>query len=528
MLATFFTSCSEEHVHEFSAWTVSTSATCIAQGTQIRTCESCGFSEYSQIPANGHIEVIDSAVSPTCLEEGKSAGKHCGVCGVVLIEQSSIAAKGHTPVIDPAVAPTCTVDGKTAGSHCKVCNAIIQQATTVEATGHKYNDGEIIKEATCLEEGTKKYTCTVLSCGHTYKDFYSMPTFSATELFNQSIKYVGEIITYDRSGGEIALATGFVISSDGKIVTNYHVIEDAYSATICIDETTYNITHVLAYDSTLDLAILKIDATDMYAANICKKTVNVGETVYAIGSSRGLTNTYSQGIITYADRIVDGVSHVQHDASITHGNSGGPLINVYGEVIGINTWGVSDSQNLNFAVFVGELDNLEFGNPLTLDEFYLQECDNFEKLRNYIMQYGTYNSSSGYYKLRLGTSYSADYASKYDRYAYYYVNDDTITLDFLIDDGEYYVYFEIDNTVDGTYFWKYFDDNGYKMSGTIIASTYSNTSLLGYTYNNVSYTSTRKQIRELASLMVSILCSFIDRDFESIGVTAEDLHFYNY
>ena len=116
------------------------------------------------------------------------------------------------------------------------------------------------------------------------------------------------------------------------------------------------------------MAILKINATDLDYANVCKKTVQTGEAVYAIGSSRGLTNTYSQGIITQANRVVDGVVHIQHDASITNGNSGGPLLNVYGEVIGINTWGITDSQNLNFAVFTSELDNLVYGNEMTLHQ----------------------------------------------------------------------------------------------------------------------------------------------------------------
>lgn len=117
--------------------------------------------------------------------------------------------------------------------------------------------------------------------------------------------------------------------------------------------------------------------------------VSVGTTVYAIGSSRGMTNTYSQGIITYADRIIDGVSYVQHDASITHGNSGGPLINAYGEVIGINTWGISDSQNLNFAVFVDELDNLVYGIPKTLAELWREQLTPYEYLAEWVKTNGT-------------------------------------------------------------------------------------------------------------------------------------------
>ena len=403
----------DSHTHVFSKWEILSEATCTSQGVQTRSCQKCGFSEQSKTNALGHIEVTDDAVPATCLSSGKTAGTHCGVCGTIISAQTTIAAKGHssvidhaipatclsdgksegshcaycgtiisaqittpakghTEVIDPAVPATCLTDGKSEGSHCSDCGTIIVAQTTVTTTGHTYDNGEIVTAASCIKEGTVKYTCTVPSCNHSYTDTYSLTELTATEIYNQSVKYVGEIITYDKAGNEYALGTGFVIDSNGKIVTNYHVIEGAYSAEITLEtatgEKTYDVVSVLAYDANIDLAVLKINARGLTAAPVCKNPVNAGETVYAIGSSRGLTNTYSKGIITYADRVVDGVSHVQHDASITHGNSGGPLINVYGEVIGINTWGISDSQNLNFAVFADELDNLVYGNPVTLAE----------------------------------------------------------------------------------------------------------------------------------------------------------------
>ena len=210
--------------------------------------------------------------------------------------------------------------------------------------------------------------------------------YTATEIYNQSIKYVGEITTYDKNGKEYALGTGFVISSDGNIVTNYHVIEGAYSADITVNNIKYTISSILAYDANIDLAVLKINANGLTAATICKQPVSVGSTVYAIGSSRGMTNTFSQGIITYADRIFDGVSHIQHDASITHGNSGGPLINDYGEVIGINTWGISDSQNLNFAVSADELDNLVYGSPTTLFNLFQEQSTPYGTLLSWLIE----------------------------------------------------------------------------------------------------------------------------------------------
>lgn len=213
--------------------------------------------------------------------------------------------------------------------------------------------------------------------------------YSPTDIYNQSVKFVGEIVTYDRGGNELALGTCFVYSSDGKIITNYHVIEGAGSAKVDINGKTYRVESVLAYDTTIDLAVIKINATGLDAATISKRQVQVGDTVYAIGSSRGMTNTYSQGIVTYANRVIDGVAYVQHDASITHGNSGGPLINEYGEVIGINTWTISDSQNLNFAISTNEINTLVYNPPLSLPELTTQNLTPFQQLVDWVRNNAT-------------------------------------------------------------------------------------------------------------------------------------------
>ena len=396
----------------------------------------------------------------------------------------------------------------------------------IEKAPHNYTIESIVKNATCSSKGNKKIKCS--ECSAYIIEEFELGKLSATEIHNQAINYVGEILVYDKNGNHIGTATGFVYSSDGKIITNFHVIDGAYSAKITINGTTYKITTVLAYDRGIDLAIVKVNAKFSNYAIICKNEVPVGSAVYAIGSSRGLTNTFSQGIVTYYNRVVDGVSHIQHDASITNGNSGGPLINEYGEVIGINTWGITDSQNLNFAVFTAELDNLEYGTPLTFTKFYEKECNVYIKLKNYIIDNGTYNATDNFYSLTLGTTYSSDYSIKYSRLAFYYVDDEEITLDFVINNGEYWAYFTIDENVDGSYYWRYFDDDGYKMNGTLYASTYTDNSLLGYSYNNISSSSLRTSIRELASTMISILCSWIDTDLEAINVTAEDLGFAHY
>ena len=472
----------DSHIHSFSSWTTVKKANCTEDGVNERYC-ACGEKQSQSVSATGHTKVIDDAVAATCTTEGKTEGKHCTVCNEVIVAQTTIGKLGHVEVIDAAVAATCTGDGKTEGKHCSRCSTILISQSVVSSPGHQYNSGEITTQATCNKSGVKTFTCTVNNCRHSYTETYSLPTYTATELYNLSVKYVGEIVTYDKSGAELALGTGFVISSDGKIVTNYHVIEGAYSADITINDKKYTISSILAYDANIDLAVLKINATGLTAATVCKNPVSVGATVYAIGSSRGMTNTYSQGIITYADRIVDGVSHVQHDASITHGNSGGPLVNVYGEVIGINTWGISDSQNLNFAVFTRELDNLVYGTPMTLAEFYEANFNAYETLLNWLLENYNYTGDS-WIEYRYQES-----GERYSVYSLtYFYNTNTLSLVYYYvfnnDDARYV---SIDLSEDSTscrYYATYTDgDYSYKENvtqGYIYPSSFTRYTSIGY------------------------------------------------
>ncbi|MBE6928576.1 MAG: DUF4886 domain-containing protein, partial [Ruminococcaceae bacterium] len=142
--------------------------TCTATGlTEGKHCDVCGEVLLAQevIEALGHDVIVDSSVAPTCTETGLTEGSHCSVCDEIFVAQQTVDALGHSTVIDKAVAPTCTETGLTEGEHCETCGEVFIAQETIPANGHSYDDGVVTTQPTCYSEGIKTFTC---SCGDTY------------------------------------------------------------------------------------------------------------------------------------------------------------------------------------------------------------------------------------------------------------------------------------------------------------------------------------------------------------------------
>lgn len=157
---------------------------------------------------------------------------------------------------------------------------------------------------------------------------------------------------------EMSMGSGVVVSSDGYILTNYHVIEQAEDIKVTLyDRRTFK-AKVVGVDPKTDLAVIKIDAKDLPIASWGDSDkLQVGDFVLAIGNPYGLTHTVTMGIISATGRadvgIADYEDFIQTDAAINPGNSGGPLVNIKGEIIGINTAIFSRTggyQGIGFAV----------------------------------------------------------------------------------------------------------------------------------------------------------------------------------
>ncbi len=513
-------------------------ATCLMNGkTEGIHCGVCGevIVEQTVTRSTGHTPITDVAVPATCLTNGKTEGIHCGVCGEVIVAQTLTAATGHSPVTDWAIPATCTANGKGEGSHCGLCGTVIVPQITVAALQHSCDRVDIVENATCVKKGTKKYSCTRLNCSYSYTEAYELAEYTPTEIYNQALMYVGEIHTYDRLGSPLAQGTGFVYSSDGQIITNYHVIEEAYSAQFILNGVTYSIQSVLAYDASLDLAVLKINATGLVSASVCMLTPNAGETVYAIGSPRGMTSTITQGIVTYANRVVDGVTCVQHDASITNGNSGGPLINKFGEVIGINTWLIKDSQNLNFAVFAGELFKLKYSSPLTMAEFYEKEFadhyeENRQKLVDYLILNGEYNATYHWYEVKTIVE-ETDYISFYSLTYFMETGNVALYLSAYHQDIKSNLYVSLNEAGEKWYTGECFSDSIslYKMEGYIISKKFTKNTLLGYrSYEGAS--ENEEFARDLFSTQAQEVVNWFNWYLKTydVGLTIADFGFVSY
>jgi serine protease Do len=151
--------------------------------------------------------------------------------------------------------------------------------------------------------------------------------------------------------------SGVIISADGYIVTNHHVVDGAEEVTVTLADQRELKAQVVGRDAKTDLAVLKVEAKEpLPVASLGdSEALRVGDWVIAIGNPFGLSHTVTAGIVSAKDRVIGAGPYddfIQTDASINPGNSGGPLFNTRGEVVGINTAIVPQGQGIGFAIAV--------------------------------------------------------------------------------------------------------------------------------------------------------------------------------
>jgi S1-C subfamily serine protease len=190
-------------------------------------------------------------------------------------------------------------------------------------------------------------------------DAYSQIIINAAGKLRTSVVKIEQ---FDISKGRETVTgtgTGFLFSSDGYSFTNSHVVKNAKQLRAVLYDGSVHNAILIGEDQYTDLAILKIDAVDYSPATLGDSdNLNIGQLVIAIGNPLGFQHTVTAGVISALGRTLSGElgvsmdSMIQTDASLNPGNSGGPLINAEGEVIGVNTATIRGAQGLCFAISI--------------------------------------------------------------------------------------------------------------------------------------------------------------------------------
>jgi len=202
----------------------------------------------------------------------------------------------------------------------------------------------------------------------TAETLYEVSTDRRDQTIRDWVDTLGEAVALVQT--PTGLGSGFVIHENGYVVTNDHVIAGEHRISITIFEegvnelskVTYDQVRIVATSSELDLALLKIETetpTSFVTVPLAAadEGLREGQTVFAIGSPLGLDRTVSEGIISVANRVINGRLYLQTTTQINPGNSGGPLFNLKGEVVGVNNMKIAavGAEGLGFSISSGIL-----------------------------------------------------------------------------------------------------------------------------------------------------------------------------
>lgn len=180
------------------------------------------------------------------------------------------------------------------------------------------------------------------------------------------------VAIHGKTGTGDIVGSGFIISKDGKIVTNLHVIRDLTTASVQLaNGEIFDSISILATDERRDLAIIHVAGFDLAPLNLGNSNAaTVGESVVVVGSPRGLEGTVTAGILSAVRDTGEGFKVLQTDSAVNPGNSGGPLVNGKGQVIGVVSFKLRSSEGLNFAVPINYVSGLlnELHQPMSLEQ----------------------------------------------------------------------------------------------------------------------------------------------------------------
>ena len=190
-------------------------------------------------------------------------------------------------------------------------------------------------------------------------DTYSKTIINAVETVKNAVVKIERYSVVKNKETASGTGTGFIFSSDGYLFTNSHVVQGAVKLKVVLYDGSSHIAQLVGEDANNDIAILKISAFDFSVAKLGNaQDLKIGQLVIAIGNPLGFQHTVTAGIISALGRtmntqngsVMDSI--IQTDAALNPGNSGGPLVNADGEVIGVNVATIVGAQNICFAISI--------------------------------------------------------------------------------------------------------------------------------------------------------------------------------
>ncbi|MDO8467660.1 MAG: trypsin-like peptidase domain-containing protein [Nanoarchaeota archaeon] len=205
-----------------------------------------------------------------------------------------------------------------------------------------------------INELTKNIQQTQLSVSSINQTFNNQIDLLRASTSSDFSKIIGEAVkSVVTVRTDVAQATGFIIDESGYVVTNAHVLSGGHQLMTIDYNQQERTTRLIGYDKDLDIALLKLPKGDYdYLTLADSDQVEVGQKVIAIGNPLGLQFSVSEGIVSAVNRQGSNAldAYIQTDAALNPGNSGGPLIDSNGEVIGINNFKISSGESLGFSL----------------------------------------------------------------------------------------------------------------------------------------------------------------------------------